>query len=200
MKPISTIGFDCYGTLLESHGSKEAYKLLYRIIARYSKIIDRKSYVTDILTRKFRSIREIMTYYGALNIPMNEINMLEHKFQESISGISIKPGAWELLDTLKRSWYKLFLSANVTSAYAEAPKALGIEQCMDSIHYSCNTGIIKPDKRAFTQSMRYLDSTSEHTIFIGNDSNDTLEWTKNCWIPLFHIDDFLSSPQSILNP
>ncbi len=107
------------------------------------------------------------------------------KFQEvmalhnQVYNQSLNSNMLELVDTLRKSGYKVGLLSNNTLDEEAKMMSLHLEQHFDVLHVSASTGFVKPEPEAFNTFIKDLGVTMDELVFI-DDSEKSLSTAKEC--------------------
>jgi HAD superfamily hydrolase (TIGR01509 family) len=93
---------------------------------------------------------------------------LRAALDEEIGSIAPVEGVFSLLAFLRRRGYALGLLSNLSSAHKEPVTRLGMEAMVDAAGFSCDTGVTKPDPRAYLDLGARLGVTPEETLVVGD--------------------------------
>ncbi|MFX0125571.1 MAG: HAD family hydrolase, partial [Candidatus Hodarchaeota archaeon] len=121
---------------------------------------------TDLDQRKYQNV-----FYNQLGISSRkEINRIEKKVADLIViDYILENGALELLHSLKPT-YELGLISNWDESLIEILQNLGILDCFDSITYSGDIGVGKPDVEIFQSALEdFPEVKPKETAYIGDD-------------------------------
>ena len=107
------------------------------------------------------------------------------KFQEvmalhnQVYNQSLNSNMLELVDTLRKSGYKVGLLSNNTLDEEAKMMSLHLEQHFDVLHVSASTGFVKPEPEAFNTFIKDLGVAMDELVFI-DDSEKSLSTAKEC--------------------
>ena len=107
------------------------------------------------------------------------------KFQEvmalhnQVYNQSLNSNMLELVDTLRKSGYKVGLLSNNTLDEEAKMMSFHLEQHFDVLHVSASTGFVKPEPEAFNTFIKDLGVAMDELVFI-DDSEKSLSTAKEC--------------------
>lgn len=174
MKKIDTIIFDLDQTLLDKDQSLINFaKYQYEAFSLVRYIPDKNDYI-----KKFSELNNIVmpkeeVYERLVNI----LNIEKGLYAELLADLNNNfhlysvgfDGLHEMLGTLKKQGYKLGIVTNGRDFYQRNKiSALGIADYFNDIVTSGAVNIKKPDHSIFQFALTNLESTSAHTVFVGD--------------------------------
>lgn len=97
-----------------------------------------------------------------------------------------RPGLPETLETLKNMGIRMGVVSNIisTSFVPHILKEYGIDQYMDCIVMSSQTGVRKPDPAAFEPALKLLGAKRENTAYVGDTLSRDVLGAKNAELAL----------------
>jgi putative hydrolase of the HAD superfamily len=100
---------------------------------------------------------------------VRDIALLEYKLQTE--EVHLSDGVVEMLDHFQKSGFTLGLVTNAPNYMRGVPAILGIEQYFDTVIFSFDLRVLKPDARIYQAACRNLKVEPSECMFIG-DGND----------------------------
>jgi putative hydrolase of the HAD superfamily len=168
-RQVQAVIFDLYGTLLRIRSP-----IVHRAIP-YSLGIRARPWMgfvrDELLTRAFHGPRELVDHVRDRLAPRSDRAAVEACLQaidRELASVETVEHAHSILGFLRRRGFKLGLLSNLTSLHKEPVKRLGLEQKFDVIGYSCDQGLVKPDRRLFSWISEALAVSPERVLVIGD--------------------------------
>lgn len=169
MAQIEAILFDLYGTLLKiSRRSihREIPRLLQVDRGRWTQLVRR-----DLLTRPFEDspafVRFVCDALAPGHDPAVELRCLA-SLRSEIESVHPFTGTTSLLHFLKRRGYRLGLVSNLASAYKEPLERFELAPLFDAVAFSCDEGVVKPEKQMYLDVCRRLGVEPSQALFVGD--------------------------------
>lgn len=176
MPKLAAIIFDLYGTLLDADP-----RTLHREIPRALGIRPRAwlEFVrNDLLVQPFDDPVLFSKHICDVLVPEHSAAMeVECRtiVDRELARVTPKPGIYSLLAFLKRRGFKLGLLSNLSSSFKAPLERLGMTELFDAMMFSCDEGVVKPDREIYERLLARLGASAEETLFVGDSlSNDVL--------------------------
>jgi putative hydrolase of the HAD superfamily len=182
---MSAVLFDLYGTLVDLEIDEQdprVWEALAALLHRWG-----RSASPDDLKRRFRDLcsEEAERFgYGAIlpsvfmrlisatgrhPTPAETLELADIFRQTSIEAISLRPYAIDILSTLRNRGIKVALVSNTESILSRFDiHALKIDSLFDTIVFSSDFRIIKPDPEMFIVALRRLRTDVSEAIMVGD--------------------------------
>lgn len=106
------------------------------------------------------------SFFISRELPENWIQIWEEAKASSLHKV---PGMQELLDNLKSQGFTLAILSNVRKEQTEFLKKLGYYKDFDLLVFSCETGVEKPDPKAYEILVQKLHLPKENCLFIDDE-------------------------------
>ena len=165
---IKAVVFDLYGTPLDIRRRflhKAAPSLLGVSSARWMRVVR-----DDLLVRPFPD-REAFVRFLADTLRPGDAAVeerLREALDEEIASIVPVDGVFSLLAFLRRRGHALGLLSNLSSVHKEPMSAFGMEAMVDAVGLSCDTGVTKPDPRAYLDLCARLGVPPAEALVVGD--------------------------------
>ena len=180
-KTYEAVMFDLYGTLIDLPGAQEQgrvrmAKILGIEVDRFREAWGRfrSQRDTGLLTVE-ESIAATAEYLGVVVEPDQIRAARAVRYQSMRAQLEPRPGAINLLKTLKTQGYGLALLSNcsieIPEMWGETPFAPLIETCV----FSASEGISKPNSEIFVRAFSRLGVAPEKVLYVGDGDSDELE-------------------------
>jgi len=166
---ITTVIFDLFGTLLRLSSDSKPYLAL----ARHSTKIETRSALQLSLVNDCSSLADYANLIG-LSVPHN-IDGLEADLAENIKSARLFDDTLSVLKTLKDKNIKTVLISNLATPYKQVVTDNQLDNYFDSLIYSCDCGLAKPDPLIYQLALDSLNSKAKETIMIGDSYKSDFE-------------------------
>ena len=174
--------FDLYGTLIESPlGQKSARIEMASVLGvepkRFEAAWGQFRYQRDTgqLATVDEAIEAAMRFLGS-TAELDRIKAAKIiRYRSVRAGLEPRPGAMELLKTLRTKGYALGLVSNCPSEVPELWSATSFGGLFDAPVFSASEGLVKPDKRMFLRVVERLGLTPERCLYIGDGGDHELD-------------------------
>lgn len=165
MADIQAIFLDLYGTLVEIGDLEVKTEILRNLKHR------------KLLTTDFESVDSFVD--NAIDSGQVRDSDFKNEYTKTISAQinSVKPhtGALPLLKFLKRKGHMLGIVSNLASPYKMPVFSTGMDKNFDTLIFSCDEGIAKPDKEIYLRACKRLGVSPQNVLFLGDSyKNDFL--------------------------
>lgn len=84
------------------------------------------------------------------------------------AAVGLVPGAPSLLAFLKRRGIKLGLVSNLAAPFKAPVATLGLAESFDTLVYSCDEGLVKPDAGMYQRALERLGVAPDRALFVGD--------------------------------
>lgn len=178
---VKAIIFDLQGTLVENGvypSPLRQVKNILRIDAPFSDFVMRFEKI--LMIEKYPSLTE------AFSVVCEEFHMQPKDYLlEKMVGLwnknkllsQLYPDTLEVLTELK-SEYKLVLVSNIDCFSKDVIDRFQLEKYFDLIMLSCDTGLLKNDKKFFNIILNKLDLSAEEVLMVGDSLESDLDTAK----------------------
>lgn len=175
---MPNIFFDLYGTLVDINTDEhkaEVWKELEMFFARHKIIVPN---LEERFTNNIVNIENSLKDYDIVDVFMNLTGASKKiatqasiLFREkSINWIRLFDNALELLKTLKKRGYNLYLLSNAQAVFTTLElKTLGIYDMFDKIFISSDYQVKKPNLAFYKLALEQTKSLPSESMMIGND-------------------------------
>ena len=165
---VEAVIFDLYGTLLtirQRFLHKAAPRLLGVSSARWMQVVRE-----ELLVRPFADRAAFVTFLVETLRPGDgDVEArLADALEDEIASVAPVEGVLSLLAFLRRRGVSLGLLSNLSSVHKEPVRALGMEARFDAAGFSCDTGVRKPEPRAYLDLCARLGVRPEETLVVGD--------------------------------
>ena len=187
---IDAVIFDLFGTLIHLPRDTNPYLQLCRAIGDSSRI--RQSLVVDAPT-----LADFCDHLGVSHPP--NLPDIQRDLETDIDRAETFPETLAVLQTLRERGLRVALISNLASPYKRAVVRLNLESYFDTILYSCDLGIAKPDPEIYRDALSKLNATADSTLMVGDSRRSDVDGPMAVGIHGFLIDhNGESSGDSIL--
>ena len=175
---IKAIGFDYGGVIKGNPGA-----IFGAGITNILNVTDEQFYQAYYRHNKAVNRGEI-SWPELWKLVLSDLNKSD-KFQEvmalhnQVYNQSLNSNMLELVDTLRKSGYKVGLLSNNTLDEEAKMMSLHLEQHFDVLQVSASTGFVKPEPEAFNTFIKDLGVAMDELVFI-DDSEKSLSTAKEC--------------------
>lgn len=180
--------FDLYGTLLTTPPST-----LHREIPRALGVPARAwlEHVREtLLVRPFEST-EAFVHFTCERLAPGSAPALEARCVEiitrEIDRVELMPGTLSLLSFLKHRGHPLGLLSNLSSTYKEPVERFGLSGLFDTVFYSCDEGILKPNPEAYLETARRLGTDPSGILFVGDSVPNDIDAPASVGMQTIHV-------------
>lgn len=162
---VKAIIFDLYGTLI--HGGA-AHNSTYRSLFKDSKLNSE-----DRLKLKDKILKEDFSSFEDLNNKLfPNINLDSSHYEDLLSKelleVGLYPSALSVLEKLSSQDYKLGLISNLASFHKKPFFDLGLEPFFDVKAFSCDEGIVKPNREIYLSTVKNLGFKENEVLMVGD--------------------------------
>ena len=192
--------FDLYGTLVQIHtdeGAPHVWQAMARhycaqgaqwtgeqLKARYFALIAQMEAATGAAHPEIR-IEEVFAALFEEKGVRAEAGMALHAARRlralSTEALSLYPGAWELLDSLRAAGKRVILLSNAQRAFTQGElELLSLDRRFEAIFLSSDYGVKKPDPRFFEIMIKMTGIDPGRAVMIGNDARCDILAAKAC--------------------
>ena len=187
---IDAVIFDLFGTLIHLPRDTKPYLRLCRAIGDSSQI--RESLVVN--APKLEDFCDHLGVSHPSNLPD-----IQRDLEADIDRAETFPESVTALQTLRERGLRVALISNLASPYKRAVVQLDLESYFDTILYSCDIGIAKPDPAIYCDALARLNVTPESTLMVGDSQRSDVDGPMAVGIRGFLIDrNGQSSGDSVL--
>lgn len=85
-----------------------------------------------------------------------------------LASVELVPGTPSLLAFLKRRNIKLGLVSNLATPFKDPVTTLGLAESFDTLAYSCDEGLVKPDPQIYQRALDRLAVPASRALFVGD--------------------------------
>lgn len=100
---------------------------------------------------------------------------VEAMVEEELASVETVDGVLSLLAFLRRRGYGLGLLSNLSSVHEGPVRRLGLLPMLDAAGFSCDSGFVKPDPRAYLDLCARLGAAPAETLMIGDSPANDVE-------------------------
>ncbi len=104
------------------------------------------------------------------------------------------PALWSTLDELSRAGYRLHVLSNNSSILTWQLSSLGIAELFDTVTWSEEAGVEKPDPRIFEIGLERIGATAAEVVYVGNSFEADVLGARAAGIIPIHVDYLGTSP------
>ena len=174
---IASVIFDLFGTLIHLPRDTKPYLQLCRAISDSSRL--RESLVVEAPT-----LADFCDHLGVSHPP--NLSDIQRDLGADIDLAETFPESLAALQTLRERGLRVALISNLASPYKRAVVRLDLESYFDTILYSCDIGIAKPDLDIYRDALTKLNATAESTLMVG-DSQPDVGAARNAGMPVVAV-------------
>ncbi len=161
MKPIKTIVFDLYNTLIEIQEPGHFFLKLYKA-SQNGFNIDVSSYLKMIMTNDLTDIenrlpKEFSELYKR-NLP---------ELEEELDSVVVYDEVTSVLTDLKKD-YRIFLISNLASPYQQPVFDKNLDIYFEKMIFSCDYGFLKPDQEIFKEVEQLTSHKPNEILMVGD--------------------------------
>lgn len=124
--------------------------------------------------------------------PYNRADCLDYYYEYISDFAKPFPDVINVIEKLKNAGIKTAIVTNITSdrLYSQRKKvmSLGIQHLFDTVIYSGEIGIHKPDRRIFDYTAKLLGVSNEQCVFVGDDPDSDVTGALNANMEAVWID------------
>lgn len=124
--------------------------------------------------------------------PFNRADCLDYYYEYISDFAKPFPDVINVIEKLKNAGIKTAIVTNITSdrLYSQRKKldSLGIQHLFDTVIYSGEIGIHKPDRRIFDYTAKLLGVSNEQCVFVGDDPDSDVTGALNANMEAVWID------------
>jgi HAD superfamily hydrolase (TIGR01509 family) len=164
---LKAVVFDLYGTLLAIRAPRlrrAAARVLGVAPSQWMELVR-----GELLTRSFAGVAEFARVICQRLAPGRGLeNAVASMVEEEIASVTPFDGASSLLAFLRRRGYALGVLSNLSSVHKEPLRRLGMDAAFDAAGFSCDSGVTKPDPRAYLDLCARLGVAPEETLVVGD--------------------------------
>ncbi len=169
MPVLQAIIFDLYGTLVHLTEEKHPYSRLFADLFADLNLRTPEEFREarkTVLTEDFKSLTDLVNRIkpGAFL----DLESYEQKVAASVTSVMAYPETREVLTELRKRKFKLGLISNLASPYKEPFFRLGLHEFFNTVVFSCEVGLAKPDFGIYEKALRDLGLVPSQAMMIGN--------------------------------
>jgi HAD superfamily hydrolase (TIGR01549 family) len=120
-----------------------------------------------VLANNFRTVAEMARAIGAQASP-EILAAVERGIAEELQSIEFYPETLRVLEWAKERGYKIGLISNLASPYKEPFFTRGLNKFFDTVIFSCDCGLAKPDRRIFELALFMLRVSPDEALMVGD--------------------------------
>ncbi len=178
---MRTLFFDLFWTLIQPVFTEELSE--NRIIGlskeEWIKINEDPRVADERYLGKVESeLEEIRRITGLLPFKVEEEKMeriLDIRLRRIRKGLTeIRPEILETLGALKKRGHKICVISNADLMDVHFWSDCPMKDFFDQVFFSCDMGIIKPDRRIYEQALKRVGESAENCLYIGDGGSDEL--------------------------
>ncbi len=186
---IKAVIFDLDGLLIDSEVI--SYQLYQEVLSKYG-----YSFTIEDYAQNYSGKTELGNMQAIVNnyqLPISVQEGLDYTLLREkeifIKGVSLKPGAIELLDYLKKNRYKTALASSSTKDRAlNALVQHGIESCFDGMVFGTEVEKGKPNPDIFLKACEKINADPEDCLVL-EDSEAGIQASYSARIPVICVPD-----------
>lgn len=179
---VTHVFLDVGGTLL--HSEPAAADIFHRVLAARGRLMDRDAIAHLLRTPEtivtlirpfpsgregefFRSVNARIVEHLGLESDDATLDAIHAEFE---GGVTWKPygEATAMLRTLKEAGFRLGVISNASHSLPETLRKTGLAPYFDTITYSFDVGVEKPDVRIFRRAVAQANASEERSIHVGD--------------------------------
>jgi len=160
---IKAVIFDLYGTLIYNKDTNSYLRLFFELGLSPEEMKQARKIA---LTEDFADLSELVKRIKPA--AAIDLQSYEEEVAAGISSARTFPETYEVLEALQKRYLQLGLISNVASPYKKCFFDLGLEKYFDTVIFSCEAGLRKPDPRIYERAIKELGLEPAQTFMIGD--------------------------------
>lgn len=176
---------------------------LFNTLVKMNKTLDEAPYRSIIknLNISQKEMRGIRDFIMTTNVsPRRLTRIIEQKYQisidtemflrnieQEIDQASLFPDTIEHLEMIKSHGLKTGLISNLATPYKQLVYDLGLEKYFDTITFSCDIGLQKPQQEIYFKTLQELQVNPQNTIMIGDSERNDYIAPRKLGIQAYHL-------------
>lgn len=176
---VAAVLFDLYDTLIHLRCNRNPYMHLCRKVKSGNRL--RESMIVEAST-----LVDICTYLDVK--PPDDIVKLQIELEADIQSAVTFPNAVSTLKALKEKDIRIAVVSNVATPCKLPFYRLGLDKLCDTIIFSCELGIAKPDPGIYEAALSSLGIDGRDTIMVGDSLRSDVVGPSACGIKGILID------------
>ena len=194
MSNIKAVVFDLYGTLIHLTDETKPYARLFVDLGLQTPKKFGQS-LRIALTEDFEDLASLVRRIK----PDTQINLepYQQELEDEQASISLYPKTREVLTKLKEQKIKLGLISNLASPYKKPFFDLKLNEYFDEILFSCEIGLIKPNKKIYQKMIERFTINPNQVLMIGDKVPADVYGPKSIGMNAVHLDRTNNSTNSI---
>lgn len=157
--------FDVYGTLVEISDPKRPFRELLNLALERNPSLDRKRCARALMSTR-TSLRSAASTLG-LRLSSHEEASLAEALAADLGGARLYPEAIGVLTHLRNIGVRVGVCSNLAHPYV-APASRLLEPYVDVHVWSCEVGLVKPEREIYLLSAARLGVAPETVLMIGD--------------------------------
>lgn len=175
--------FDLYGTLVTRGQGWRAYRELIFALPPWKWRSTRRA----ALTQAVPSIAEFHAQAGVRRGPGPA--HYERLVEEGLAQVELFPETLEVLEQAREQGLALALLSNLAAPYKAPVFELGLAERFDTLVFSCDEGVAKPDPGVFSLTAARLGLAPEELVMVGDSVRDDIRGARGAgFARAVHID------------
>jgi len=172
---LEAICFDLFGTLVYISKPTNPYLKMSQDIGLSD--IENDNLKHQALTQNFSSLQELIkTINPNLRV---DLSPYESMVKDEVDSIVCFPQTRQILQTIKDKNLKIGLISNLATPYKKAVDNLQLNNFFDTITFSCDCGLRKPNPKIFEQTAQKLNISPNKIIMVGDKLKNDVQGAKN---------------------
>ena len=194
MEDIQAVVFDLYGTLIYIAHETKPYLRLFSDIGLQT-------------SREFRQARRIAltedfdnfaSFVKRIKLSVEvDFSQYQREIEEEIISATLFPEVNKVLGGLKERNLRLGLISNLASPYKMPFINLGLHEYFDSVLFSCDVGLRKPDPKIYQKMIEYLKINPAQALMTGDKVHADVDGPKSIGMNAVHLNRRNTSSNSI---
>lgn len=180
--------FDLYGTLLRLPHDSQPYLQLAR---KTTKSLREAIHVA--LTTDCPGLSDFAIQIGLDTL--DNLTALEYELKEDINAVEVYPDVLPTLKSLREAGIRIGVISNLATPYKNPFTDSGLEELVDSVTFSCDCGLAKPDPAIYKVALTQLNISAEDCIMVGDSLKSDVDGPAKIGIMGIHLVRFENPTQ-----
>ncbi|MFH1064751.1 MAG: HAD family hydrolase [Candidatus Woesearchaeota archaeon] len=168
-RDIDAVVFDLYGTLVHVTDERRPYRRLFRRLALplFFNSLGRKEIRNICLTEELLSLSAVVERLLPYKKDL-DLRKYDAELAREVGSVELYPDTLSTLEMLKSRGVKLGMISNLASPYKEPFFRLGLDRYISDPVFSCDVGMIKPEKDIYRLALDRLGVSAERALMVGD--------------------------------
>ena len=184
-RPVRAVLFDVYGTLVKIQRVKRPYRQLLDEARMQHLTLQKEQSARDIMCQSL-GLSEAAKFYG-VELSPSQLCDLERDLEEEVRSLTLFPEVPEVLRILRDRGYRLGVCSNLAAPYV-APVAHLLEGMVDAAIWSCEVGVMKPDRAIYELAASRLDTAPAELLMVGDSKQADVRGPRAAGLRALHLD------------